>query len=66
MKSGAMLIELTGKESQMLHEILENYLKKLQVELSGTDSADYREYLREKEAFIKDMLSRLPAFGRVT
>lgn len=65
MKSGLILIELNGKESQMLHEILDGYLTKLQVELAGVDSADFREDLREKEAFVKDMLNRLPAFGRI-
>lgn len=43
----------------MLGEILESYLGDLRAEIANTDSADFREQLKLREAFIKDVLGRL-------
>ncbi|MDH3973624.1 MAG: hypothetical protein OEV42_05030 [Deltaproteobacteria bacterium] len=50
---------LTGKEEMMLKEILESYLSDLRMEVADTDSKKYREALKEQEAFLKDVISRL-------
>lgn len=66
MKESEIRIELTGRESQMLHEILESYLSDLETEIKGAGSEEWREYLKEKEGFINELLTRLPAFGRIS
>lgn len=66
MRGSGIVLELTGKESQMLQEILGSHLSHLRMEMRGTDSKEWREYLREKERFIEEMMARLPAFGRIT
>ncbi len=52
-------IELTAKEVDMLRLILSSYLSDLRMEISGTDSMDFREGLKEREAFLKKVLQRL-------
>lgn len=43
----------------MLEEILSGYLSELRMEIAGTDSMDFREYLKSRELFVKEMLVRL-------
>lgn len=52
-------IELTDREVQMLQEILESYLSDLRMEIADTDRMDFREQLKTKEVFIKDLQQRL-------
>ncbi len=52
-------IELTDREVQMLQEILESYLSDLRMEIANTDRMDFREQLKTKEVFIKDLQQRL-------
>lgn len=52
-------IELTTKEAQALSEILESYLSDLRMEIAATENRDWRGMMKERESFIKDMLSRL-------
>lgn len=54
-----MPIQLTERDEQMLRSILERYLPDLRIEVANTDDKEYRKYLKEREAFIKDLLGRL-------
>ncbi len=52
-------IELTTEEAQTLSEILESYLSDLRMEIAATENRDWRVIMKERESFLKDMLSRL-------
>jgi len=52
-------IELDTGQGRMLREILESYLGDLRMEVAATDRLDFREMLKEKERFIKDLMTRL-------
>jgi len=52
-------IELTSEEAEMLREILAYYLSELRMEIAGTESVDFREPLKKREAFLKELLQRL-------
>jgi len=52
-------LELTADESAMLRGILESYLSDLRMEISNTDSMDYREMLKVKEVFLKKIIPGL-------
>jgi hypothetical protein len=52
-------LTLEREESEMLREILESYLSDLRMEVADTDSYDFREMLKRKEVFLKDLLTRL-------
>jgi hypothetical protein len=47
----------------MLREILQSFLGDLRMEVAGTDQMDYREQLKLREVFLKDLLLRLDAPG---
>ena len=50
---------LSAEESNLLREILESYLGDLRMEISNTDSMDFREMLKVKEVFIKKTILQL-------
>ena len=52
-------IGLQDKEVEEMKEILETYLHELTSEISSTDTLSFRETLKEKKAFVMDMLDRL-------
>ncbi len=52
-------IELTNEEAETLSEILESYLSDLRMEIADTDQMNFRENLKKKEVFIKELLQRL-------
>ncbi len=52
-------IDLSPEEALSLSEILESYLSDLRMEIAATENRDWRGIMKEREAFIKDMLSRL-------
>ncbi len=52
-------IELTTEEAETLKEILETSLSNLRMEIAGTEQMDFREFLKGREAFLKDLLERL-------
>jgi hypothetical protein len=54
-------LELTRSEADLLHEIAEEWLSDLRVEIGHTDNLDYREGLKRKEALLRDILERLGA-----
>lgn len=54
-----MPIQLTEHDEEMLQSILERYLPDLRIEVANTDDREYRKYLKEREAFVKELLGRL-------
>ncbi|HSM15765.1 MAG TPA: hypothetical protein VK845_02050 [Gemmatimonadales bacterium] len=56
-----MQLTLTPDQASMLHEILASYLSDLRMEISNTDSMDFRERLKAKEVFLKGLLDQLSA-----
>ena len=52
-------LTLTGKEEWMLMKILESYLSDLRMEVADTDRKEYRDELKEEEAFLKELIAKL-------
>ena len=52
-------IELRPEETGMLREVLESYLSDLRLEVADTEKMSFREELKKKEVFLKDVLKRL-------
>lgn len=52
-------IHLSEGEARELAGILESYLSDLRMEIADTDSHDFRETLKERKAFLEDLLERL-------
>lgn len=55
------LIELSSNEAEMLQMILENCLSDLRMEISHTDSMDFREHLKERKVLLEKVLQALEA-----
>jgi hypothetical protein len=56
-------IEITSEEAQMLLEILETYLSDLRMEIADTEQMDFREGLKRREVFLKELIQRLKETG---
>ncbi len=54
-------LELDDKEARVLAEILRYHLSELRMEIADTDSMNFREALKEKEALIRRLLENLPS-----
>jgi hypothetical protein len=52
-------LELTEEETDVLRTILENDFGDLRMEIANTDSADFRDMLKEREAVIKRLILSL-------
>ena len=52
-------LELKPEETGMLREVLESYLSDLRLEVGDTKKKSFREELKKKEVFLKDVLKRL-------
>lgn len=52
-------LSLTKEETAMLAEILESYRSDLRMEIADTDSMDFREQLKQREAFLDKVLRQL-------
>jgi hypothetical protein len=52
-------LNLTTDEERKLLEILERYHYALQVEIVHSDDREFRRSLKEREAFMADMIERL-------
>ena len=52
-------LNFTEQEQQLLVEILEREIPSLREEILHTDDSDYREFLKEREEFVKDLLRKL-------
>lgn len=52
-------ITLTAEEAALLRQVLTSYLSDLRMEIADTDSIDFREKLKEEEAFLKRLIEQL-------
>ena len=52
-------INLSDKEQQLLVELLDREIPNLRDEIFHTDDHEYREFLKERENSIKELLGRL-------
>ncbi len=52
-------LDLTKEESDILANILENYLSDLRMEIADTDRMDFRESLKKKKVVLKKVLETL-------
>lgn len=59
-------LDLTPGEAETLRETLESYLSDLRAEISRTDSAQFREGLKEKKAVLGKITEELTETSRVT
>jgi hypothetical protein len=55
------LIELTGDEVRMLHDLLTSELGDLQNEIAHTDDRGCRDGLRKLQGFVQSLIERLEA-----
>lgn len=56
-------VELTPEEAKLLLEVLERYYPALRIEVVNTDDREFRRALKAREAFMKDMITRLKGAG---
>ncbi|MEI7636641.1 MAG: hypothetical protein WCW53_13760 [Syntrophales bacterium] len=54
-------LELTREEERHLLEILERYYPSLRIEVVNTDDREFRRALKQRETFMKDLITRLQA-----
>lgn len=54
-------LNLTPEEEQKLLVILERYYPMLRIEIVNTDDREFRRSLKEREAFMKELIDRLKA-----
>lgn len=54
-------LNLTPEEEHKLLEVLERYYPMLRIEIVNTDDREFRRSLKEREAFMKDIIDRLKA-----
>ncbi len=52
-------LHLTSQEENELLLILERYLPDLQLEIANTDKKEFRKELKDREAFMIDLIARL-------
>lgn len=52
-------IELPPNEAQILHDLLENRLADLRMEISHTDQQDYRTILRRTKTTLEHVIEQL-------
>jgi hypothetical protein len=52
-------LELNPAETGMLREVLESFLSDLRLEVGDTKKKAFREELKKKEAFLKDLIGRM-------
>ncbi|HOK07463.1 MAG TPA: hypothetical protein PK836_09320 [Syntrophales bacterium] len=51
--------ELNQEEARQLLEVLERYYPALRIEIANTDDREFRRALKVREAFMKEMITRL-------
>jgi hypothetical protein len=54
-------IQLADEEAEVLRSVLEEYISELRMEVSNTDSMDFRETLKRKEEILKRLAGQLTA-----
>jgi hypothetical protein len=53
-------LELDEREAELLREVCTEALSELRAEIVRTESTDFRRALKDREAVLKSLLSRLP------
>ena len=56
-------IDLGAEEAPLLREMLESYLSDLRMEIADTDSFDFRQELKRREALLRRIIDELAADG---
>ena len=56
--SGSRII-LSDSEAEILSDVLENYLSDLSMEITDTDSMDFREKLKARRTVIQKILNEI-------
>ncbi|MBN1626132.1 MAG: hypothetical protein JW944_06360 [Deltaproteobacteria bacterium] len=51
-------IEMNREEAEILISVIERYLYHLQVEIIHTDKREFRDALKKRENFLKDIIDR--------
>lgn len=51
--------EMTKDEAEIVESVLERYLYHLQVEIIHTDNRDFRDSLKKREQFLKEIIDRV-------
>jgi hypothetical protein len=52
-------IQIADDEVEVLRSVLDEYISELRMEVSNTDSMDFREELKRKEEILKGLAGRL-------
>jgi hypothetical protein len=52
-------LDMTKDEANIVESVMERYLYHLQVEIIHTDKREFREALKQRENFLKDIIDRL-------
>jgi hypothetical protein len=52
-------LNLSSEQAETLAQVLEDYVSDLRMEVANTDSQEFRDDLKKKELFLKDLLSQL-------
>ena len=52
-------LTLTDEEAGTLRRVLEEYVSDLRMEIADTDSMDFRDQLKQEEAFLKGLIEQL-------
>jgi len=51
--------EMTQDEAAIVQSVIERYLYHLQVEIIHTDKREFRDALKQREKFLKEIIDRL-------
>lgn len=54
-------LDLTRREAELLADALDDYLSDLRMEISDTDSQDFRDRLKERKAALRKALDAVRA-----
>jgi LPS O-antigen subunit length determinant protein (WzzB/FepE family) len=52
-------LNLSSEQAETLAQVLEDYVSDLRMEVANTDSQEFRDDLKKKELFLKDLLRQL-------
>ncbi len=52
-------LNLSSEQAETLARVLEDYVSDLRMEVANTDSQEFRDDLKKKELFLKDLLRQL-------
>jgi len=52
-------LNLSSEQAETLAQVLEDYVSDLRMEIANTDSQEFRDDLKKKDLFLKDLLSQL-------